>query len=66
LTGRAWRSVTDAEIRAVTLDALKRKAMIFNGCTDAWLRQRYGADNIKFVLGDGWYVAEPVTDWVVL
>lgn len=28
---------------------------IFNGCTDHYLRKKYGSENVKHILGKGWY-----------
>lgn len=64
MINKSWREVTDAELCTLWDDRKAAGRCIYNGCTDDWLRERYGAYNIKHVMGDGWYIAEPVSYWV--
>lgn len=51
-----WREIASEELRSLWNQwIVTEKRTIFNGCTDTWLREQYGAENIKHVMGDGWY-----------
>lgn len=50
LLARGWQWVTQAEI-----DKACHARPVFNGCTHAYLRQDYGADNVVHVMGVGWF-----------
>lgn len=49
-----WIKVTPDELETVW-KALRTRNEIYNGCTDVELRRIYGNDNVKHVMGDGWY-----------
>jgi hypothetical protein len=56
MTKLQWRVVTLEQHRALTDWMLWKGRHIFNGCTGTWLREEFGADNVKHVAGRGWYV----------
>lgn len=49
-----WIVVPDAEWKTVGADR-----PVFNGCTTAYLRERYGAENVTHVFGSGWLRRDP-------
>ena len=45
-----WQEVTQEEIYEVC-----HNRFVFNGCTNAYLCDHYGADNITHIMGIGWF-----------
>lgn len=51
---RRWRRVTMEELRGIWLK-MKLGNVLYNGMTHAYLREKYGNDNLKHRRGYGWY-----------
>ena len=51
---KRWLPVSMRELRQVWA-YLREQDVCFNGCTNAELIRRYGEENIKHKMGDGWY-----------
>ena len=51
---RRWHRVQMDELEAIWND-LRDRRLIYNGCTHVALVEKYGAGNLKHVLGHGWY-----------
>jgi hypothetical protein len=56
LAAEGWVEVTDVERVAVC-----RSRPVFNGCTSVYLKERYGADNVRHVAGINWFRRKVVT-----
>lgn len=50
LAAEGWVEVTDVERAAVC-----RHRPVFNGCTSVYLKEHYGADNVRHVAGINWF-----------
>ena len=68
---KRWHTVTMNELREIWREH-ELNGTITNGCTHATLEQRYGASNVKHIIGRGWYklvervmVSEAVRDQLV-
>ena len=51
---RRWHRVQMDELEAIWND-LRDRRLIYNGCTHVALVEKYGAGNLKHVMGHGWY-----------
>lgn len=56
--GPEWSPVSSAETREI-MQLCTAERRVFNGCTDAELCKRYGAENVRHVLGFGWLRRDP-------
>ena len=53
--------MSDPAMREITLEEtvkVREGRTIFNGCTDFYLREKYGEDRIVHIMGKGWYLIE--------